>query len=217
MYEAAEYTIMDIISTKRQGLLSFGAIFALLLSTNGMHGLMEAFNSIYKKIDRRGYLKTRLIAIGLTLMLSSVMFFSIFMLVIGRSFLTYLSEAAHITDDYVIQLLFILKYAIIGIAFFIAISLIYYFAPAIHNRWKFFSSGAIFSAVASGVVSYAFSFYINNFDSYNKLYGSIGMLIALMIWLWLLAIILLVGFEYNASVDRAAESDQIEVTTSIFE
>lgn len=217
MFDAATGTIKDIVSNKRQGLLSFGAVLALILSTNGMHGLMNAFNSIYKSIDKRGFLKTRMIAIGLTLMLASVMFFSIFMLVIGKAVLDYLSVKAHITEDYILYLLFIIKYSVIGIAFFLAISMIYYFAPAIHSRWKFFSSGAIFSALSSGIVSYGFSFYINNFGTYNKFYGSIGMLIALMIWLYLLSFILLVGFEYNASVDRAAESDKIEVTTSIFD
>ncbi|MFY0628012.1 MAG: YihY/virulence factor BrkB family protein [Reichenbachiella sp.] len=217
LYFAAEGTIKDIISNKRQGLLSFGVITAFVLSTNGMHGLMNAFNSIYKKIEKRQFIKTRLIAIGLTLMLAFVLFFSIILLVIGKAFLNYLSEAAHITEDYIIVLLFILKYSIIGVTYFLAISLIYYFAPAIHDRWKFFSSGAIFSALASGVVSYSFSIYINNFAQYNSFYGSIGALIALMFWLYLLSYILLLGFEYNASVDRAIDSDKIDVTTSMFE
>ena len=157
LYFAAEGTIMDIISNKRQGLLSFGVITAFVLSTNGMHGLMNAFNSIYKTNDKRQFLKTRMIAIGLTLMLAFVLFFSIFLLVIGKAFLNYLSEAAHITEDYIIVLLFILKYSIIGVTYFLAISLIYYFAPAIHDRWKFFSSGAMFSALSSGIVSFSFS------------------------------------------------------------
>lgn len=217
LYKAAEGTIMDIISNKRQGLLSFGVVLAFVLSTNGMHGLMNAFNSIYKTIDKRQFIKTRMIAIGLTLMLAFVLFFSIFLLVIGKAFLNYLSEAAHITQDYIIALLFFFKYTILGVTYFLAISMIYFFAPAIHDRWRFFSSGAIFSAIASGVVSYAFSIYINNFSTYNSFYGSIGALIALMVWLYLLSYILLLGFEYNASVNRAIDSDKIEVTTSIFE
>ena len=217
MYTAAEETINDIVSIRRQGLLSFGAILALVLSTNGMHGLMTAFNSIYKKNDKRGFFKTRLIATGLTLMLSTVMFFSIFLLVAGKAFLNRLSERSHFAQDYIFDLLFLLKYSVIGVSLFMAISMIYYFAPAIHNRWRFFSSGAFFSAIACGLVSYAFSSYINNFATYNKFYGSIGIMIALMIWLYLLAYILLIGFEYNASVDRAVDSDKIEITTSIFE
>ena len=217
MYTSVEDTIMDIVHIKRQGLLSFGAILALMLSTNGMHGLMNAFNSIYKQDEKRSFIKTRLIALGLTLMLSSVLFFSIFLLVIGNAFLNYLSDAEYVTQDYVIYLLFMVKYSIIGFALLIAISLVYYFAPAIHDRWKFFSAGAIFSAVSSGAVSYVFAVYINNFAGYHKFYGSIGIMIALMIWLYLLSFILLLGFEYNASVSRSIDSNRIEITTSIFE
>lgn len=217
MYEAADGTIHDIVSNKRQGLLSFGALLALVLATNGMHGLMSTFNRIYKTNEKRGFFRTRIIATGLTLLLSSVLFFSIILMVIGKLALNYLSTEGYITQDYIIYLLTALKYGVIAIAFFIAISMIYYFAPAIHGRWTFFSTGAVFSAVACVATSYAFSFYINNFANYNKFYGSLGMLIALMVWLYLLSLILLVGFEYNASVDRAVVSDKIETTTSIFD
>ncbi|WP_162555816.1 YihY/virulence factor BrkB family protein [Reichenbachiella versicolor] len=217
MYESVEGTILDIIQIKRQGLLSFGAILAMALSTNGMHGLMKAFNSIFKQDEKRSVVKTRMISAGLTLMMSSVLFFSIFLLVIGKTFLDYLQNAAHVTDDFIIYLLFFVKYSIIGLSLLVAVSSVYYFAPAIHDRWTFFSSGAIFSAIAIGVVSYGFSVYINNFAGYHKFYGSIGIMIALMIWLYLLAYILLLGFEYNASVSRSIHSNKIEHTTSIFD
>lgn len=217
MYQAADETIHDIVSIKRQGLLSFGGILALVLATNGMHGLMSTFNQIYKTNEKRGFIRTRIMATGLTLVLSSVLFFSIFLMVVGKIFLNYLSTEQHITEILIIHLLTLLKYGVIIIAFFIAISMIYYFAPAIHDRWTFFSAGAVFSAVACVVSSYGFSYYINNFANYNKFYGSLGMLIALMAWLYVLSLILLVGFEYNASVDRAVLSDKIEETTSIFE
>ena len=217
MYMAATETIHDIVSIKRQGLLSFGAFLALVLATNGMHSLMSTFNQIYKTNDRRGFIQTRIVATGLTLVLSSVLFFSIFLMVVGKIFLTYLSTSGFVTDINIIHLLTLLKYSVIIIAFFIAISMIYYFAPAIHDRWTFFSTGAVFSAVACVISSYGFSFYINNFANYNKFYGSLGMLIALMAWLYVLSLILLVGFEYNASVDKAVLSDKIEETTSLFE
>lgn len=217
MYKAAVGTIDDIVHNKREGLLSFGAFFALILATNGMHGLMTAFNSIYKTIERRTYLKTRLIATLLTLMMASVLFFSIFLLVVGRAALSHLSVSGFITEEYIFNLILIFKYLLIAISFFLSISMINYFAPAIHDRWTFFSAGTVFSAISCLIVSYGFSFYINHFATYNKFYGSIGMLIALMVWLYLLSIILLVGFEYNASVDRAIKTDKIETTTSIFD
>ena len=216
MFAAAKETIHDIVGVKRDGLLSFGAIFALLLATNGMNGLMSAFNSIYKTNDRRGYFRTRLVGLGLTLMLSFVLFLAIFLMVIGKSFIEILNTKHWLSGDFAYYLMFVIKYGIIISSFFVAISLIYYFAPAIHDRWTFFSSGAIFSSFGSVAASFAFSFYINNFASYNKLYGSIGMLIALMLWLLLLALILLVGFLYNVSVDKSIEAVRIENTESLF-
>lgn len=217
MFNAADETIHDIIRIKRNGLLSFGALLALILATNGMHGLMSTFNSIYKTNEKRGFFRTRLVATGLTLVMSSVLFFSIFLMVIGKLFLGYLSAEGLITADYIIVLLTLLKYSVIIIAFFIAVSIIYYFAPAINDRWHFFSAGAVFSAFACVATSYGFSYYINNFSNYNKFYGSLGMLIALMAWFYLLSLILLIGFVYNASVDKAIDLEKIRKTTSIFE
>jgi len=217
MFVAATETITDIVSIKREGLLSFGALFALLLATNGMNGLMSAFNSIYKTNEKRGFIRTRIIATWMTLILSFVLFLAIFLLVAGKAFIFDLHAGGLITGQVILTLIFVLKYTIIINAFFGAISLIYYFAPAIHDRWTFFSAGAIMSSFGCVAASFAFSFYINNFGNYNKFYGSLGMLIALMIWLYMLSIILLTGFVYNASVDQAIASNKIEKTTSVFE
>lgn len=217
MWVAAKETITDIVSIKREGLLSFGALFALLLATNGMNGLMSAFNSIYKTNDKRGFIRSRFVATAMTLILSFVLFLAIFLLVAGKAFIMQLHDKQYITGHFILTLVFVLKYTVIINAFFGAISLIYYFAPAIHDRWTFFSAGAIFSSLGCVLVSFAFSFYINNFGSYNKFYGSLGMLIALMIWFYLLSLILLTGFVYNASVDQAIASNKIEKTTSVFE
>ncbi len=207
MYEVVDSTIEDIVSNQRGGLLTFGFLFSLYLSTNGMMALMSAFNAVYKTDDRRGPIKMRLIATGLTVNLAVVLFLAIILLVVGQLVLDYLmshlNEFKWLTDVNV-WLLLLLRFAVIFIVFFLAVSTIYYFGPAIHYNWRFFSIGSLLATIFILAISYGFSYYVTHFGTYNKVYGSIGVLIALMIWIQLITIVLLVGYELNASIHDAA-------------
>lgn len=205
MYEVASYTIEDIISKPRGGLLSFGFLLALYLATNGMNSLMVAFNKCYRTVERRSFLHTRLIATVLTFILAIVLVLAIVLLIIGQQLIRILEDLPYV-DEYVVYLIIIMRFVVVFMVFFTAISSIYFLAPAISIRWKFFSIGSLLATFLSLAISYGFSFYINNFATYNKLYGSIGALIALMIWLSILSAILLFGFEVNASIDKASKS-----------
>jgi membrane protein len=149
----------------------------------------------------------RLIATGLTLNLAFVLFLAIILLVVGQLVLDYLLSHLHefqwLTKANV-WLLLLLRFTVIFVVFFLAVSTIYYFGPAIHYNWRFFSIGSLLATIFIIAISYGFSFYITHFGTYNKVYGSIGVLIALMIWIQLIAIVLLVGYELNASIHDAA-------------
>jgi membrane protein len=103
-----------------------------------------------------------------------------------------------------------LTYLVIFSVFFFTISLIYFYAPAIHKRWKFFNAGCITASILMIAISNIFSFYLVNFASYHKIYGSIGSLIALMVWLYFVGLILIVGFEINASIDQVKIEEKEE-------
>jgi membrane protein len=105
---------------------------------------------------------------------------------------------------------------IIFSVFFFTISIIYYYAPAIHKRWKFFNAGSITASIMTILVTNLFSYYLVNFASYHKVYGSIGSLIALMVWLYFVSLILIVGFEINASIDQVKEEVEEEELTNDF-
>lgn len=208
MFEVVATTIEDIIGNSRGGLLTFGVLFALFLATNGMMALMRAFNACYNTQEKRGLIKTRLIATGLTLNLSLVLFLAVILLVVGQLVLDYvlanLPEFRWLNvDEYTLYLLFVLRFIVIFIVFFLAIATIYYFGPAIHYDWRFFSWGALIATLGTMGVSYGFSYYITHFGSYNKIYGSIGVLIALMIWVQLVTTVLLFGYEIDASIHEA--------------
>jgi len=89
------------------------------------------------------------------------------------------------------------------------ISILYRYGPSHSKKWRLFSAGSWLATILAFLSIWAFSFYINNFGSYNKIYGSIGTLIVIMIWLYLNSLILLIGFELNASVDLTKRSVKI--------
>lgn len=214
MYEVASTTILDIVSNQRGGLLTLGFLFALVLSTNGMLALMRAFNSCYKTIENRSGLKTRLIATGLTINMTIVLFVTVLLLVVGQLVIEYLfgnfqDLTSFNLSRFEVNLIFSLRFLIIFITFFLAISTIYYFGPAIHYNWRFFSIGSFVATLLCLAVSYGFSYYITNFATYNKVYGSIGVLIALMVWVQLITVVLLVGYEINASIHDSIRAEAL--------
>lgn len=205
MFDVISSTVMDILSNQRGGLLTFGFIFALYLATNGMMALMRAFNACYRTVERRNPFRMRMTATGLTLLLSVVIVLAVSLLIVGQLVMEYImqnmSDFSNLNlSDYTIQMLFVLRFIVIFIVFFVTISFIYYFGPAVHYNWRFFSVGSLLATLAVLAISYGFSYYITNFGSYNKVYGSIGALIALMIWTQLVTLVLLFGYEVNASL-----------------
>ena len=210
MYDVASSTIEDIISNRRSGLLSFGFLFSLFLATNGMMSLMKAFNKCYRTVESRSFFQSRFIATSLTFMLAVVLFFAMLLLVIGQQAINFLESAPWINiESYVFILVLALRFIVLFFIFLVAISSIYYLAPAVHDRWQFFSPGSLTAAFLSLVVTFGFTYYINNFGAYNKFYGSIGVLIALMVWLSLLSVIMLIGFEINASIDKSSRNSSV--------
>lgn len=204
MYNTVYTTVEDIVGNTRGGLLTFGAVLSLYLATNGMMSLMKAFNACYKTIEKRGFLKMRLVATGLTIMLAFVLILASVLLVLGNAMVDVVNNIKWLDiEPYLIYIFFVLRFVVLFIVFFLAISFIYYFGPAVHYNWSFFSIGSFIATFLCIAVTYGFSFYVSNFATYNKLYGSLGVLIALMIWQEILSIVLLVGYEINASVHHA--------------
>jgi membrane protein len=208
MFDVISSTVLDIISNQRGGLLTFGFLFSLYLSTNGMMALMRAFNACYKTTDKRGGWKMRLVATLLTINMAVVLLLAVILLIVAEFVMDYIG--VHMPDfqgldlnNFTVYLILISRFLIIFIVFFLTIACIYYFGPAIHYNWKFFSIGSLIATLLCLAVSYGFSYYITNFATYNKVYGSIGVLIALMIWVQLITLVLLVGFEINASIHNS--------------
>jgi len=214
MYDAMASTVQDILSKQRGGLLTFGFLFAMFLATNGMVALMRAFNACYKTVENRGFIRMRLTAYLLTLLLAVVLMLAVVMLVVGEIMINKVThEISDLSQIRFEQLslfgIFAVRFLVIFIVFFFAVSFIYYFGPTVHYNWSFFSIGSFIATLACLAISYGFSYYVTNFGSYNKVYGSIGVLIALMVWIQLLTVVLLFGYEINASLHYGQKVEAI--------
>jgi membrane protein len=199
--------IREIVNKKRGGVLSFGFIFALYASTSGIMALIRSFNLTYKTNENRGFIKERVIAVALNFLLTFVLLIAFVAFILGNFILKMLAKKDLIEYNFTYYLTKSLTYLSIFSVFFFTISIIYYYAPAIHKRWKFFNAGSITASFLTISVTNIFSYYLVNFASYHKIYGSIGSLIALMVWLYFIALILIVGFEINASIDQVKTED----------
>lgn len=200
LYEFAAATIYDIVSRRQGGVLSFGFILALITSTSGMGALMTAFNMANETVKKRGYFRTRATSLLLTLMLSVVLVLAILVIIVAGLLIGFLKDTVFLADESTIFLLGFLRYGVMFCTFLVAVSIIYRFAPSLKHGWRFFNFGAVVASFLIILATYGFSVYLSQFASYNKLYGSIGTIIALMIWFYLVALLLIFGFELNVSI-----------------
>jgi membrane protein len=203
LYKSVNATITEIVSRPRVDILSFGFFLALFAATNGMMSLMRAFNMALRQREKRNFFKARWIALMLTFILVLILLIAITVLIVGKIALSFAVNNGFGDENFSYLAIQILGYLSVFIIFYGGISCIYYYAPAIHRKIKFFNFGAIFAALLCIVATNLFSYYLENFNSYNRLYGSIGTLIAIMVWIYLISLILILGFEINISFRNA--------------
>ncbi len=208
-YLAARSTIEDIIRHQRGGLLSFGFIAALYFATNGMHAMIDAFNRTYHSIETRSFLKQRAISVILTIVLSFLVTLAISLMITNEYLIKWIVKHGLIKSKTQIFILLSFKWLIISALLFFAISFIYYFGPSRKTKWRFISAGSTLATILSILTSLGFTYFVNNFGQYNKLYGSVGTLIVVLLWMYFNSLILLIGFELNASINKAKDENKI--------
>lgn len=206
---AFETTIIEIINIQNGSLLSLGFFLSLFFATNGVHNLMGAFNRSSLIIETRTWLKQRLVAVVLTVIIAFSVIVCIAAMAIGEIMLTYLKEELNYKGNLTYYAIQLTRWTLLFILYFSTVSILYRYGPAHARRWNFFSPGSWLATILAFLTIWGFSFYINHFGAYNKVYGSIGTLIVIMIWLYLNSLILLLGFELNASIDLSKRSVKI--------
>lgn len=198
--------ITDIISRQRGSLFSIAFISALFFASNGIMGISKAFNHSYHEIDTRPPFKQRLISLWLLAILAILIILAVGLVIGGKISIGYLVTHHLLESNFGINVLIISKWLIVMTLMFLSISFIYYLAPANVKYYKFVSPGSTLATIMSLLLLIGFDAYVSNFTRYNALYGSIGTLIVMMVFLYFNAIVLLIGFELNVSIYQAHKS-----------
>jgi len=209
-YTFMETTIVDVI-TNRSGTLLIVMFFAtIIFSTNGIHALMHAFNVSVHDFQSRSWIQQRKIAVIILIFILILFSAAGLLIILSRSVVDRLVELDVLEMNLVFYLVMIFKWILIVAMLFFAISTLFYLVPAHKKDFRFISPGSIVATTLFIITSLGFSAYVNDFGQYNKLYGSIGTLIVILIWLYLNSIALLVGFELNVSIKAANGSKDPE-------
>lgn len=194
-------TMEDVVSKRGGGWLSFGILGTLWAASTGTAALIDTLNRAYEVRETRSYWKVRLIALGLTIGLSLVVIASSAIIMLSDRLPVWISERLGIGGgwlgwwtaiDYLLGLLLLA----------LATGTIYRFGPDLKGKCRWITPGSIFAAIAAALASWLFSLYLRFAPSYSATYGSLGAVVVLMLWLYLIGLVILIGGEINNEIEK---------------
>lgn len=205
-YNTVKETIIDIVTRPRSSLLILNFILTLYFSTNGVNSLIQAFNNTSHDIETRSTLKQYLISIMLVLIISFLLIIAIGLISFGTGILRAITPHFISDSQIFFYSLEVIRWIIIVSVLLLAISFIYYLAPARRRDFRFLSAGSMLATVLVVITTLGFNYYVDNFSRYNVLYGSLGTLMIVLIWIYVNSISVITGFELNISIRNAGIS-----------
>lgn len=201
-FDLMQDTINDILKNQNAGLLSFGFIAAMYFASNGFANMISAFDLDVDRKFQRNWFNIRLKSLAITFLVTVILVtVAVLSLTINYS-LVYLEKFSWINDDYIAFALRSIEYVSTILLVYLVYSALYYFGSSKVSSWKFFSPGSTLATFLSLVTTYGFTLYVENFNSYNKLYGSIGTILVIMVLIFFNSFVVLIGFELNKSIDK---------------
>ncbi|GAB7568134.1 hypothetical protein MUSASHINO07_06840 [Gemella sp. Musashino-2025] len=190
--------ISEVLNNKSNNtILTFGIIFTLWSASNGIYGIIIAFNNAFRVRDERVWIVTKIISIIFTILFLVGMFLVLTLVVFGKQLTWLLFHKLHFDEGFS-NLWTYLTYSFPMLFTFIVFVFIYILGPNVKVRVISIFPGAIFSTISWTLVSRLFGYYIDHFSSYIKTYGTIGGLMAFILWLYITGYILILGAEINA-------------------
>tara|TARA_R110002073_G_scaffold139232_2_gene289255 strand:+ start:31970 stop:32884 length:915 start_codon:yes stop_codon:yes gene_type:complete len=197
-YDSVDFVLKDIANNRYGGLLSFGFILSVFLMTNGVNSLFGGFEYSYHKLQTRSIIKQYLVSMAVSIILALLLFVTVGIIIYFEIAIHDLSDRGYVIDDsFWIQ---ISRYVMLFIMIFVTVATFYYLGTKEGRNISFFSPGAILTTLLILINFNIFGIYVKRFAQYNELYGSIGTVLVLMLFIWLNSIILLLGFELNAAM-----------------
>ena len=197
---------MDIAQNQRAGLLSFVFLFSIFLMANGVNSIFTGFEFSYHTKNNRSIVRQYLVAVGVAIIIAFLLLTAVVATIVSTYLTQNLKDIGLLGDNFI--WIEIGNFIVLILVLLVGISILYYFGTKEGKQTRFFSVGSIFTTIMILLTTYLFSLYIENFASYNKLYGSIGTLIILMVYIWLNSNILLLGFELNGTIYQLKQKRQ---------
>lgn len=204
-------TITELTAEGGGGKLTFGALLALWSASAGVDNIRIALNDVYDLEETRPWWKYKLVSVLLTLGIALLIFLALGIVFYGGQFLNLLVSpfGLEITSHFILTIFSII---VVGAALVLSFALLYNFAPN-HDpfEWHWISPGAITAIVLWIVLSLGFRIYLHFFDSYAKTYGSVGAIIVLLLWLYLTAMVILIGGIVNAVGEKTEKGEEVKI------
>lgn len=207
VFNLMESTIVDIVTIKSGSLLFVMFFATIVFSTNGIHAVIHAFATTSHNFKSRSWVNQRKVSVILLLVGLIMIAIAGTLIIFGKEAINTLVELGILEKSLVISIFILLKWIVVILLLFLAISFLYYLAPAKRHDFRFITAGSTLATILFIITSLGFSAYVNNFGPYNKIYGWIGTLMVILLWLYLNSIALLIGFELNVSIKDARLAD----------
>ncbi len=198
-FDAVNGVIRDILNNQYGGLLSFGFLASIFLMTNGVNAIFGGFEYSYHVNEFRNVFRTYVVSLGVSLLMSFFLIITVSLIILYQIALSKIDDIGWF-DTGEMNLFYLGRGLLFLIMIYTIVSILFRYGTKQGKQIKFFSAGALLTTVVSLFTFYLFGIYVIKFAKYNQLYGSIGTLLILMLFVWLNAIILLLGFELNASI-----------------
>jgi membrane protein len=205
-YTTLERVIRSLLAQPRGGLLSLGAGLALWSASTAVAGLMGALNVAYGVPERRPWWKVRLVAMGIVIATSFFMILAFLLAVSSGPLAAWVAGMLGPAGGIA---LLAANWLLALAAITLVTATVYHVCPDVDLPWRWMSPGSLLFAFGFTATSLAFSYYVTHFSSYDKTYGSLGAVIILLLWMYFVALLMLLGGLLNAYLDRmAAEMDR---------
>jgi membrane protein len=197
-YDAIYKIINDILNNSHSGLLSSGFFLSIFLMANGIVGILGGFESSKHVLIKRGFFNQYLVALGISMVLSLLLIVTVAAVVIFEVFIQRTIIQDVLSDQ--IPLIQLGRYAFVILMILITTSILLRYGTKQLYKPRLISIGSVFTTILIVISSYFFGIWVIKFSKYNELYGSIGTLLILMFYIWINCMILLLGFELNATI-----------------
>lgn len=194
-----EENLNTLLTQKNGGLLSIGIIATLWSASNGMNAVMKSLNKAYGVTNKRNYVVQRLLSMFFTLAMLATVGATLLLLVFGQQIGMFLINHLNFSEDF-LSFWNNLRWTVTLVVIFVVFTFLYWVAPNRRSTLISVLPGALFSTIGWTIASVGFAYYVNNFGNYSATYGSIGVIIILMLWFYLTGIILMIGGELNATL-----------------